>query len=74
MEAYYYLISAHNSDNNSPEPLYHLGFLYEYGLGVSLDSFTAIKYYEMAAKLNHGKSLNKLGDIYFSGFGVERDF
>jgi TPR repeat protein len=46
MEAYYYLISAHNSDNNSPEPLYHLGFLYEYGLGVSLDSFTAIKYYE----------------------------
>ena len=49
---------------------FELGYKYYRGHGVAEDNETARKYFELAAKMNHGQSMFFLGEIYFKGFGV----
>lgn len=53
------------------EAYYYLGFLYEYGLGVSIDYKLALSHYEAGASLGHLEAANKVGDFYFSGTGLD---
>ena len=38
------------------------------------NKYKAIEYYEFSGKLNNSKALYKLGDLYFKGNNVKRDF
>ena len=49
---------------------YNLGFMYEFGYGVSLNDATAFKYYLLAAQLGHAQAQQTVGWMYGQGKGV----
>ena len=48
---------------------FHLGYMYDKGLGVPQDYKTAVKWYTLAAKQGMVNAQNKLGLIYENGKG-----
>jgi TPR repeat protein len=50
--------------------LYYLGLFYEHGFGVEKSPKRAINYYLKASEVNYAPARNKMGDCYFSGFGI----
>jgi TPR repeat protein len=52
---------------------YHLGGLYEDGLGVERDPAEAARWYERAARQGHHPAQNALAILYAEGRGVARD-
>jgi len=52
---------------------YSLGYLYQFGLGVTADFATARDWYEKAAAQNNPDALYALGILYEAGRGVPRD-
>ena len=57
----------------SPEDLYQKGLAMFHGRGVEKDKFTAVTYYEKAAKLEHPKAQRLLYVFYLRGIGVKKD-
>jgi len=53
---------------------YKLGFMYEEGRGVPLNSITAAKWYRKAAEQGHAVAQRSLGLKYEFGRGVPRDY
>ena len=51
----------------------NLGFLYYYGLGVSVNSSVAFEYFKTAAKKDLPQAHYHLGLIYKDGNGVQKD-
>ncbi|MEZ0259630.1 MAG: tetratricopeptide repeat protein [Alphaproteobacteria bacterium] len=52
----------------------HLGDLYRYGNGVSLDYAEALKWYNIAAVRDNGMAQYQLYEMYFNGTGVTQNF
>ena len=53
---------------------YRLGALYAKGMGVSLDSKEAAKWYRQAAEQGYADAQYALGGLYAEGAGVEADY
>ncbi len=53
---------------------YKLGFMYEEGRGVPLNSITAAKWYRKAAEQGHAVAQRSLGMKYKYGIGVQQDY
>ena len=50
-----------------------LGFLYEKGQGIKLDTKKAVKYYRMAAERGYAQAQYNLGICFYNGIGVVQD-
>ena len=53
------------------EALFYLGIFYENGFGVEKSPKTAVNYFLESSHLNYAAAKNKIGDCYFSGYGLE---
>jgi TPR repeat protein len=61
------------AESSHREAIYHLGLLYEKGLGISQDYQKAIQLYNNAGHLYSDKALHQLGIAYHYGKGVYID-
>jgi TPR repeat protein len=61
------------AESSHKEAIYHLGLLYEKGLGISQDYQKAIQLYNNAGHLGGDKALHQLGVAYHNGNGVVID-
>jgi TPR repeat protein len=61
------------AEGSHMEAIYHLGLLYEKGLGISQDYQKAIQLYNDAGHLGSDKALHQLGVAYCDGNGVNFD-
>jgi TPR repeat protein len=52
-----------SADDGNPDAHFMLGVLYHFGYGVERDTVTAKKYYERAAKQNHGSAQDNLDSL-----------
>lgn len=59
--------------DDTPEVLYHLGFMYATGLGIKQNYLSASKWYERAAKKGYPQAQYNLGILYALGKGVASD-
>lgn len=57
----------------TPEDLYQKGLTLFHGRDVEKDKFTAVTYYEKAAKLEHPKAQRLMYACYLQGIGVKKD-
>jgi TPR repeat protein len=55
------------------DPQFYLGFMNEYGQGVSRNDAEAIRWYRKAADQDHALAQFRLGDLYSNGEGSPRD-
>ena len=51
-----------------------LGYMYQYGIGVSLNIENAAKWYKRAALQGNGNAQTNLGACYSEGVGVQKDY
>ncbi|KAI8888324.1 HCP-like protein [Backusella circina FSU 941] len=70
MEAYKWYTMAKDSHKDA---MYHLGLLYEKGLGVSQSYQKSNQLYQQASQLGSSDALYQLGNVYRHGRGVEID-
>jgi TPR repeat protein len=61
------------AESSHREAIYHLGLLYEKGLGIPQDYQKAIQIYNYAGHLGSDKALHQLGAAYHDGKGVHID-
>jgi TPR repeat protein len=61
------------AERSHGEAIYHLGLLYEEGLGVSQDYQKVNELYERANQQNSDDALYRLGTLYHHGKGIEAD-
>ena len=61
------------AEAGDPRSQYSIGYLYQFGLGVSADYATAKDWYEKAAGQNNPDALYALGLLYETGKAVNRD-
>ena len=61
-------------NTNNKHALNFLACIYRYGKGVNRDYEKAIKYYELAIKLNNSDTINNLGFMYHYGHGVKQNY
>jgi TPR repeat protein len=61
------------AESSHREAIYHLGLLYEKGLGIPQDYQKAIQLYNYAGNLGSDKALHQLGVVYHVGKGVDID-
>ncbi|TDH70370.1 hypothetical protein CCR75_009709 [Bremia lactucae] len=57
----------------APEGAYHLGHIYNFGIGVPQNNATAFKYLQEAVKEGSAAAHNELGRMYLEGKGTNRD-
>jgi TPR repeat protein len=57
-------------NQNNSTAYNNLGFMYEYGYGVSQDHVTAMEYYLQAAKLNHRVAIFNIAILFLTGVDV----
>lgn len=55
------------------EALFYLGLFHEHGFGVEKSPKKAINYYIESSGLEFPAAKNKIGDCYFSGYGLKQD-
>lgn len=61
------------ADQGDPDAQFYLGFMNEYGQGVSRNDAEAIRWYRKAADQDHVLAQFGLGDLYSNGEGSPRD-
>ena len=59
--------------NDSVEAIAKVGYCYEYGVGVTQDSATAVVWYRKAAGRGHLQAMVNIGHCYATGKGVAMD-
>jgi TPR repeat protein len=47
--------------------------MYEYGLGVEKNPKECFDYYTESSNYGYAPAKNKVGDCYFTGYGVKKD-
>ena len=62
-----------SADQDYPNSIFNIGFMYYTGRGVEQDYDTAIEYYRRAADQGLPVALFAVGDCYYLGNGVEKD-
>lgn len=60
--------------NNRPENMFSLGYLYQYGLGVTLDYKEAFNWYSKASQKGVSSAYTNLGFLYQHGYGVRQNY
>jgi TPR repeat protein len=60
-------------EHGSPAAMFHMGQIYEYGLGVDKSADRAFYYFDRAARLGHSKAQVRAGNCNFAGLGTARD-
>lgn len=58
----------------NPEALYYMGLFLEQGIGIDKNIESSVFYINSAARLEYPPALNKLGDFYYRGYGVKKDY
>jgi TPR repeat protein len=66
----YYLIAA---EEEEPQALLYLGYMYLHGYGCKQDNATAIKYFEEAVAAGVPEACTQLGIMYLNGWSVKQD-
>jgi TPR repeat protein len=61
------------ADQGDPDAQFYLGFMNEYGQGMSRNDAEAIRWYRKAADQDHALAQFRLGDLYSNGEGSPRD-
>eukprot|EP01006_Ploeotia_vitrea_P048971 TRINITY_DN67290_c8_g6_i1.p1 TRINITY_DN67290_c8_g6~~TRINITY_DN67290_c8_g6_i1.p1 ORF type:complete len:526 (-),score=244.98 TRINITY_DN67290_c8_g6_i1:143-1696(-) len=61
------------SERGSGDALFHLGQMYEHGMGVVSSDDTAFQYYQKASERGHVRAHVKVADCLFSGHGAPID-
>lgn len=56
------------------DAVYHLGRMYEEGMGVEKNEAEALRLYRQAAEGENEKAALKLGNAYYTGNGFEKDY
>lgn len=51
-----------------------MGLFFEQGIGMEKNSESSLYYINNAARLDYAPAITKLGDYYYTGFGVKKDF
>ncbi len=51
-----------------------MGLFFEQGIGMEKNSESSLYYINNAARLDYAPAITKLGDFYYTGFGVKKDF
>ena len=51
-----------------------LGYMYQYGYGVTKDYAEALKWYRKGAEQGNANAQNNLGTMYINGYGVEKNY
>ena len=72
-DAFTVLIGLADSDKASPSDLYYLGYMYQYGLGISKDYSDAYKYYKKSAASDNVMAYYQIATLYADGNGVNKD-
>ena len=62
------------SQENNTDARYHLGRMYEQGLGVEKNEEKALGYYRTAAEKENEKAALKLGNAYYTGGLLDKDY
>jgi TPR repeat protein len=62
-----------HSPMQKAEALFYLGLMYEHGFGVERSHKQSFNYFTEASDLGYAAAKNKVGDCYFSGYGVRED-
>ena len=63
------------ADNRkNPEALYMMGLLQEKGIGVAANKEASFHYIASSARLDYPPALTRLGDYYYSGYHVDRNY
>ncbi len=57
-------------ESEKAEALFYMGLFYEHGFGVEKSAKRAFNYFLQASESSYGPAKNKIGDCYFSGYGV----
>ena len=60
-------------DQGDPDAQFYLGFMNEYGQGVSRNDAEAIRWYRKAADQDHALAQLRLGDLHSNGEGSPRE-
>ena len=71
-EAVKWLRKAAEQGNASGQSF--LGYMYQYGYGVSQDYAEAVKWYRKSAEQGNASGQNNLGYMYEKGYGVSKDY
>ena len=58
---------------NHSDAMYHIGWMYNGGLGVEQNYTLALEWYEKAATMSHSDAMLSIGDLYNGGLGVEKN-
>ena len=62
------------ADNGYPDAQYYMGYMYEYGYGVTQDDAVSLDWYIKAASSGSTRSMINLGLMYEYGDGVEQNY
>lgn len=62
------------SNSRNPEALYLMGLLEERGIGLPANKEASFHYIASAARLDYAPALTRLGDYYYSGHFVDRNY
>jgi TPR repeat protein len=60
-------------NQNNTVAYINIGFMYDYGYGVSQDYFIAIEYYLKAARDKNKVAMSNIADLFLEGDGVQLD-
>lgn len=66
------MLLIHN--RNNPEALYMMGLLEEKGIGTAPNKESSFHYIAAAARLDYPPALTRLGDYYYSGYYVDKNY
>ena len=61
-------------NRKNPEALYMMGLLEEKGIGVPPNKEASFHYIASAARLDYPQALTRLGDYYYSGHHIEKNY
>jgi TPR repeat protein len=61
-------------NNNNAEALYLMGLFEEKGIGITANKEASFHYIASAARLDYPPALTRLGDYYYSGHFVEKNY
>lgn len=66
-----YIRSA--AERGNSDAIHRLGYMYQYGLGVTQNYTTALSWYRKGEAKNNSNSMNNIGYMYENGYGVPKN-
>jgi TPR repeat protein len=60
-------------DYRNAESLYYMGLFLEQGIGIDKNVESSFYYINTSARLEYPPAISKLGDFYYTGYGIKKD-